>query len=315
MAQHQAARLSLLLLVLGTALVALSPIFVRLSELGPTATAFHRAFLALPILLIWLRARGPRLLQTDTPRKELSRKDRFLLGLAGLFFAGDLATWHWSITMTSVANATLFANSAPIFVTLGAWFLFRERVTPLFLLALALALLGTVIVVGSSFQIDRNHMLGDGMGVVTGMFWAAYQLTVKYLRERLSAATIMTWSSLVTATALLPLVLVSGEELVAQTLYGWGVLLALAWLSHAGGQGAIAQALAHLPIAFSSLVILLEPVVAAFLAWIVLAEPLGPLQAAGCGVVLASILVARQATSSDHMDTVVDSKSDSTPMS
>ena len=56
MAQHQAARLSLFILVLGAGLVALSPIFVRLSELGPTATAFHRAFLALPILFLWLTA-------------------------------------------------------------------------------------------------------------------------------------------------------------------------------------------------------------------------------------------------------------------
>ncbi len=296
MAKQPAARLSILLLVLGTALVALSPIFVRLSELGPTATAFHRAFLALPILLIWLRAGNSQLHKTNTPLKQLSRRDYLLLGLAGLFFAGDLVTWHWSITLTSVANATLFANSAPIFVTLGAWLLFRERVTPLFLLALATALLGTLIVVGSSVQIDRNHILGDGIGVVTGMFWAAYQLTVKHLRERLSAATIMAWSSLVTAAVVLPIALVSGEKLIAPTLYGWGILLALAWLSHAGGQGAIAQALAHLPIAFSSLVILLEPVIAALVAWLVLAEPLGALQAAGCGVVLASVVVARRAT-------------------
>ena len=306
MAQHQAARLSLFILVLGAGLVALSPIFVRLSELGPTATAFHRAFLALPILFLWLTAGNSASRERDADRKELTRKDFWLLGLAGLFFAGDLATWHWSITLTSVANATLFANSAPIFVTLGAWFLFRERVTPLFLLALAAALIGTMIVVGSSFQIDRAHMLGDGVGVVTGMFWAAYQLTVKHLRKRLSAATIMTWSSLVTAAALLPLAIVSGEELVAPTLYGWGILLALAWLSHAGGQGAIAQALAHLPAGFSSLVILLEPVVAAFLAWIILAEPLGPLQAAGGAVVLASIVVARRATKTAGDDSLVD---------
>ena len=298
MAELRAARLGLLILVIGALLVAFSPIFVRLSELGPTATAFHRAFLALPVLFVWMTTENIHGRIRESKRRSPNRNDMWLLVLAGLFFAGDLATWHWSITLTSVANATLFANSAPIFVTLGAWLLFKERVTPLFLLAMATALLGTTMVVGSSFALDRTHVMGDGIGVVTGMFWAAYQLTVKHLRTRFSAATIMMWSTLVTAVALLPLAILSDEALIAPTLYGWGILLALAWLSHAGGQGAIAYALAHLPSAFSSLVILLEPLAAAVLAWFILNEALGPLQAAGGAVVLASIVVARRATKS-----------------
>lgn len=269
---------------------------MRLSELGPTATAFYRVFLALPILFLWMRTEEVRSQRKVPGGRRLTKRDRWLLVLAGLFFAGDLATWHWSIKLTSVANATLFANSAPIFVTLGAWFLFKERISPLFLAALATALIGTALIMGSSFGIDHLHVMGDGIGVVTGMFWAAYQLTVKHLRVRLSAAVIMMWSGIVTAVTLLPIALLSGEALAAPTLYGWAVLLGLAWLSHAAGQGAIAHALAHLPAAFSSLVILLEPVAAAVLAWIILLEPLGPLQAAGGAVVLASIVLAHRAT-------------------
>ena len=295
-ADPRAARSGLAVLAVGALLVAFSPVFVRLSELGPTATAFHRAFLALPVLCAWTAlgnagARG----RAPDPRRP-GRRDVWLLALAGLFFAGDLATWHWAVTLTSVANATLFANTAPIFVAVGAWAAFGERITPLFLAALLVALCGAAMVVGSSFDLDRVHILGDGIGVATGVFWAAYQLTVKHLRSRLPAATIMAWSSLVTAAALLPLAVASGESLLPATLYGWGILLALAWLSHAGGQGAIAYALAHLPAGFSSLVILIEPPAAAVLAWLVLGETLGPLQAAGGAVVLASIAVARRAT-------------------
>lgn len=295
-ADPRAARSGLAVLAVGALLVAFSPVFVRLSELGPTATAFHRAFLALPVLCAWTAlgnagARG----RAPDPRRP-GRRDVWLLALAGLFFAGDLATWHWAVTLTSVANATLFANTAPIFVAVGAWAAFGERITPLFLAALLVALCGAAMVVGSSFDLDRAHILGDGIGVATGVFWAAYQLTVKHLRSRLPAATIMAWSSLVTAAALLPLAVASGESLLPATLYGWGILLALAWLSHAGGQGAIAYALAHLPAGFSSLVILIEPPAAAVLAWLVLGETLGPLQAAGGAVVLASIVVARRAT-------------------
>ena len=296
MTNPRAARTALAILAVGALLVAFSPVFVRLSELGPTATAFHRAFLALPVLCVWT-ALGNAGVRGGTPApRRPGRRDVWLLALAGLFFAGDLATWHWAVTLTSVANATLFANTAPIFVTVGAWVAFGERITPLFLVALLVALCGAAMVVGSSLDLDRDHILGDGIGVATGVFWAAYQLTVKHLRSRLPAATIMAWSSLVTAAALLPLAVVSNEGLLPATLYGWGILLALAWLSHAGGQGAIAYALAHLPAGFSSLVILIEPPAAAILAWLVLDESLGPLQAAGGAVVLASIVVARRTT-------------------
>lgn len=296
MANLPAVRPGLMILVVGALLVALSPIFVRLSELGPTATAFHRAFLALPVLFAWTALENGGTYSNESKSRQPGRRDVWLLVLAGIFFAGDLVTWHWSVMLTSVANATLFANTAPIFVTIGARVVFGERITPLFLVALLIAFFGTTMVVGSSFGLDRAHILGDGIGVATGMFWAAYQLTVKHLRSRLSAATIMAWSSLVTAAALLPLAVVSGESLMAPSLYGWSILLALAWLSHAGGQGAIAHALAHLPAGFSSLVILLEPPAAAILAWFILDEYLGSLQAAGGAIVLASIVIARRAT-------------------
>jgi drug/metabolite transporter (DMT)-like permease len=72
------------------------------------------------------------------------------------------------------------------------------------------------------------------------------------------------------------------------------VVLGLALVSHAAGQGLIAYALAHLPAAFSSVGLLLQPVVAALFAWLLLAEPLAALQVAGGMVVLAGIYLARR---------------------
>ena len=118
-------------LFLGATGIAFAPIFVRLSEVGPVSTAFYRLFFALPMLWIWTRIdiRYADRKRREKPRVPRSHKEWKLICLAGLFFAGDLAVWHWSIVFTSVANATLFANFAPIFVTFGAWLLFQERIT------------------------------------------------------------------------------------------------------------------------------------------------------------------------------------------
>ena len=104
----------------------------------------------------------------------------------------------------------------------------------------------------------------------------------------------MTWTGLVSGLTLLPLALLSGESLIPPSLYGWTVLAGLGVISHAGGQSLIAYALAHLPPAFSSVSLLLQPAAAAVFAWILLSDRLGFLQARGAAIVLAGIFLARR---------------------
>ncbi|MHA1109051.1 MAG: DMT family transporter [Alphaproteobacteria bacterium] len=287
----RADRPALAALMLGAVLVGASPIFVRVSELGPMATAFYRPFLAIPVLVLWMAADRR---QNPASPKPAGRGDYFRLLLAGAFFSGDLAFWHLSIMNTSVANATLFANFAPIFVTLGAWLLFAHRVTRQYLTGMALALAGAAVLAGESFALAPENLLGDFFGLVTAVFLASYILAVSRLRVGFSTATTMAWSSLGTAAVLFPVALLSGEAMLAVTFYGWMVLVGLALLSHAAGQGAIAYALAHLPAGFSSVGLLLEPVAAALLAWIILAEAVSPWQAAGGAIILWGIVLARR---------------------
>ncbi|WP_374440616.1 DMT family transporter [Stella sp.] len=280
-----AVRLALLALAAGAACIALSPILVRLSEVGPTVTAFWRAALAVPFLaaLVAFSGRAPRAIRAG---------DRWRLAAAGLFFAGDLAFWHWSIRFTSVANATLFANFAPVFVAAGAWLLFAERPGGRFLAGLALAFAGAFCLLGESLRVGGDHALGDGLGLATALCLSSYLLVVRSLRARLGAAGIMLWTSLATAAVLLPVAWLSGEEFWPATPAGWAVLVGLGLLSHALGQGLIAFALAHLPAGFSALALLLEPVLAALFAWLWLAEGLAVLQWLGGVAVLAGIGVA-----------------------
>lgn len=267
---------------------------MRLSEIGPTATAWQRVLLATPLLwaLRWRERRreGPAE-PGGTP---------WVLGLAGLAFAGDLAVWHLSIVYTTVANATLFANTAPLFVGLAAWRLFGERVGRPFVIGFALALGGAAIVLGASFAASREAALGDGLGLATAVFYAAYQLCIKLGRGRHSTLSVMAVSTTVCALALLPIALASGEELFPQTTRGWLVLVGVATVSHCGGQGLIAWSLAHLPASFSSVALLFQPVSAAFFAWWIVGETLSPQQVLGGFVVLAGIVIVKRGTGPRH---------------
>ncbi len=285
-----AQRLALIALLAGALSIAFAPIFVRLSDVGPVAIAFWRVALSAPVLALWmsLEPKGGRSRAPSTSR------DFARLTLAGLCFAGDLVIWHISISYTSVANATLLANFAPLFVAPVAWFLFKERFTSQFVVGMILALAGALILMGESFRLSADHLFGDALGLLTAVFYGGYILSVGHLRSEFSTATIMTWSGGITAVILLPLALLSGQPLFPANSDGWLVLAGLALFSHAGGQSLIAYALAHLPASFSSVSLLLQPAAAAILAWLLLNEPLGALQAAGAAVILVGILLARR---------------------
>ena len=278
-------------LLVGAACIALSPIFVRLSEAGPTATAFWRVALAVPVLWILF------FLRTKARSRRYSGKWPLLLA-AGFAFAGDLGFWHASVKLTSVANSTLLANLASIFVTLAAWIFLRQKPRRLFIAGLGAALLGVLLLVNTSLAFSSTGLVGDALGVVTAMFYAGYILAVKALRDRGETTLhLMAVTSTITALFLLPAALVSGETLLPATAFGWWILIGLALVSHVAGQGLIAYALAHLPAAFSSVSLLSQPVLAALFAWVLLSEALVPLQLAGGLIVLAGIYLARRGSS------------------
>jgi drug/metabolite transporter (DMT)-like permease len=273
----------------GAAAIATSALFVKVSEAGPVSTAFWRVLLALPVLFAWAR-----LEQRNTAAAQ-TRETLRLMFLAGCFFAGDLAVWHWSIVLTSVANATLLANCAPIFVTIAAWLLLGRRPSLFFVLGLATALAGMALLLRGDFHLGGSALIGDGLGIVTALFYAAYQLTVTRVRESVSTARLMAVSGSVTALILLPIALVSGERFVPVSAHGWLLLLGLALIAQAAGQSLIAYAMAHLPPDLSSVSLLLQPVIAAALAWLLLGEMLTALAIAGAVLVLVGIRVAHAA--------------------
>jgi drug/metabolite transporter (DMT)-like permease len=290
-------RLALPALLLGAVGIAFAPIFVRLSETGPIATAFYRSLFSLPLLFAWMAWEGRRAGKVDgaaVQDRPRCLRDHLLLAIPGLSFMGDLAFWHVSITMTTVANATLLANFAPVFVTLGGWLLWRVTPTRTFLGGMGLAMAGAIVLMGESLTISSEQIMGDVLGVVTAVFYAAYILSIGRLRARFSTAVLMTWSTVYTCAGLLVCTVLAGESLAIVSLYGLGILVALAVVSHFGGQSLIAYALAHLPANFGSVSLLLQPAVAAVLAWLILSEPLSPWQGVGGVIILLGIFLARR---------------------
>ena len=272
-------------LLFGACVIGLSPIFVRLTETGPAAAGFWRLAFALPLLAILTRrANGP------------FRRPSGIALLAGLAFTLDLGFWHYGIKFTSVTNATVLSNLTPVVVTAFAWVFLKQRPRPLFLLAVAVAVGGSwIMAMEKGGGPGLNPPLGNILSVTTALWYALYFLAIGEGRKTEGASRLMFWSSVVGIPLLLAAGLVLHEQIIPLGLAGWAACLGLG-LMHVAGQGSIAWAMGRLPTSLASVVVLVQPVVAAWLGYVLFAEAIGPMQALGAAVALAGVVLAQWAS-------------------
>ena len=255
------------------------------------ATAFWRLALALlPLLFLHRRERA----DSQSHRRPNALRECIDVAAPGLFLAADLAAWHTSLHLTSVANSTLLVNVAPIFVTLFSWLVLGQKISSGFVIGLAISIIGIVVLKGGLAALGDGDIRGDGLAVFAAALYAGYILLLGRARKSYSTTTIMLWSTVSAALCTGLLGLLTEPHLLPWTIAGWVTLIGLAWISQAAGQSLITFALAWLPATMSSLTLLIQPVVAVVLAWLLLKEPLTGIQITGGLIVIGGIAVARR---------------------
>ena len=280
----------LISLVLGGICIAFAPIFVRLADVGPVSVVMWRLGLSIPFVLL-LVSKLPSV--TLVPA---SKRAWAWLVISGVLLAADLALWHISIHQTSVANSTFLINLAPIFVTLGAFLFLNESIGVGFSMALVAAIGGAALLVNGADFGNPAALQGDLTAITAAVFYAGYQLTVKYCRRYFPVPIILAVTAIVTTVVLLPTVIMMGEVILPRSLAGWAVVIGIAVVCQVMGQGLITWAVAHTKANMASVVLLVQPVVAAWLAMLIWGETLTAWQLMGCALVLAGIVMARRSS-------------------
>jgi drug/metabolite transporter (DMT)-like permease len=275
---------ALLALVAGASIIGVAPILVRLADAGPSAVGMWRLALSLPLL--WMLGRGAG--TVGGPSR--------LAILAGVAFALDLGFWHYGIANTSVAKATVLTNLTPVVVTAVGWLFLGQQPARLFLLAVGLAVGGASVMAGARGAGPQgpNPPLGDALSLATALWYALYFLAVSAARRRESATRVMFWASASGAPLLLGAALLLGEPVMPGSPGGWGANIGLG-IVHVAGQGLIAWALGRLPAATAAVTVLVQPVVAGLLGWVLFAERFSPWQGFGAVMALTGVVLAQRA--------------------
>ena len=274
-------------LILGSACLAFGPLLVRLSDVSPASSAFWRMALALPVLLVVaLVARG-----RETGALPLRALPWGLGLLAGAMFAADLVTWHMGIVRTTLANATLFGNGAAFMLAGWAMLAGWEKPERQKLAALAMALAGTLLLLGASAELSPKHLAGDLLCLLAATFYAGYLIVVMRLRGRLSTATLLAISTAASALLLLPVALWAPGSFWPED---WRPLMALAVSSQLVGQGLLVFASGSLPAAVIGVGLLVQPLLSATMGWLMFKESMGPVELIGAAIICAALVLVRR---------------------
>ena len=267
------------ILCIGASLIGLAPLFVRWSELSPSWNLCYRMFLALPFLaLINFYYNGSQAFKLK------SRKHLFLVLIASLAFAGDMSSWHWSLEFTSVANATIFVNTASIYMVIFAVLIFKESISRQFILSFVLTFVGVLGLIYFSNIKTEGALMGDGIALMAAFLYAAYLLIISRLGEE-SSINIIFYTTLFTGMFGLVFALFESRDFLPSSLAQFYNLLAMAILCQVGGQFFITYSLPKITASLGSIGLLMQPIIATIFGAIVFYEFLNFIQL--CFVILA----------------------------
>jgi drug/metabolite transporter (DMT)-like permease len=280
-------------LFLGAVLISLSPVWVKLVSVSPTTSGFYRVAIGsvtVAILMVFARQ-----------KLRLSRRAWMLVGLAGAFFSLDLFFGHRSIIYVGPGLSTLLANFQVFIMMSAGVVLLRQKPSATQLLAVPLALLGLVMIVGLDWQsLPGDYRLGVIFGLLTAIMYAGYLLSLRAARVNSESRLPLSEVAVVSIVCTLLLVLIAQVEGVSLAVpdsadIKW--LLCYGILSHSFGALLLASSLPHVSTTEAGLALLLQPTLS--FVWDVLffGRPMQPVEIAGAAIALIAIYLGSRRAS------------------
>ena len=277
------------MLAFGAMLIGFAPIFVKWSNLSPSAILFWRMLIALPFLIAF------NFLKNNQILFRVKNKKTILYSLiAALAFTVDLVLWHYSMNITSVSNATIIVNSAPIFVAILAFLIFKEIPQKGFISSFLVTYVGIIGLIIFSNNYTNGKMIGDILCIIAALGYGIYLLIISKLGKETSLNIIFYTTLFCCLFSIIPMSFESGLSF-PQTHFEWANLILLAFLCQFGGQFLITFGIGRISASSGSIGLLMQPLTATILATIIFSEILNSMQIVFCLITLLGIYKARTA--------------------
>jgi drug/metabolite transporter (DMT)-like permease len=247
------------LLALGVVAVACSSILIRLSDAPSLSIAFYRNAIAAAVLLPVALARHRKELRA------LSTRQWGVAVLAGAFLAVHFALWIPSLEYTTVAASTVLVTTQPVWVALIGRAL-GESVSRRGLLGIGLSLVGAVVISGGDLGLSRRAAFGDVLALLGAVMAAAYFVSGRSVRPRLSLVPYVAIAYTTCAVLLAGVVAAGGEPFGGFGAGDWLLFALMAVIPQFLGHTVFNYLLAEVEASVVAIAVTGEPVGASLLA-------------------------------------------------
>ncbi|MED1206080.1 DMT family transporter [Heyndrickxia acidicola] len=273
------------ILFIGVAAVSASAILVKLSTASAGVLAFYRLFLTTlmiaPIIIF----------KYTLELKMISKRDWYTSIIAGIFLAFHFVFWFQSLNYTSVASSTVLVTLQPLFVFLGTYLFFKEKYSPSAILCGLMAIFGSAVIGWGDFETKRSSFTGDLLALISCAFISIYFMFGQGVRKRVSFLPYTFIVYGISTVVLFIYVLLHQEHFVPYSLNNWIYFILLAVVPTLIGHTILNWSLEWVSSSVISMLILIEPVIASFLALILLGEDMSGKQIIGGLIILSSIAI------------------------
>ncbi|RLL42132.1 DMT family transporter [Oceanobacillus piezotolerans] len=273
-------------LIIGVISVSTSAVLVKLAAEAPTAIiGFYRLFLATLIM-------APIILTNYRHEFRLIQKKNWIfIILAGVFLALHFILWFESLNYTSVTSSVLFISILPLFAFLGTYLFLGERFSPGVVISMIIIIFGSVIIGWGDLQISGLAFFGDTLAIFGAIAMTAYLLFGQQTRKHVS---LITYTFIIYGISSLTLFL---YNVILQNSFSgysadyWAIFAALAIIPTFLGHSLFNWASRWLSNSTISMAIVLEPIGASILAYVILEETIASHQVLGGTIIIFGLLL------------------------
>jgi len=253
------------------------------SSFSALSLAFWRELVTFSCLFVGLVLLRPNWLR-------ISRRDLPWFVVLGSFSVGTFhVLWNVAVVEVGYAAATILLYSAPVFVSLMAWLIWREPLTRVKIMAIAMAIGGCILVAGTegltTFQVTAGGLV---LGVALAIAYGSFSILGRQLAPRYPPWTVLTYGFAFGAVTLLPfqLAITPPQEVPGVT---WFWFAALVFLATILPFGAYLSSLRWLPVSVASIMAASEVVFGSMLAYLFFGERLQAGQILGAVLVVGGV--------------------------
>ncbi|MFA1511619.1 DMT family transporter [Priestia aryabhattai] len=273
-------------LLIGVLAVSFSSILIKWSDAPASILGMYRLLFTVLLFLPFLPWRKMSILLKNSTVKEW-----IMLSVSGLFLGLHFLFWMESFSHTTVASAMILTALEPVFVVIGAYFLFKEKTSKVGIISILIAVSGSVIIASGDIGVSKTALYGDLLSVLGTVAVSVHMLAGQDLCRKMPPIIYSFAVFLIGGLVLCVYNICANVSLTQYDTKDWWIFLLLALIPNIFGHALFNWLLKYVGATTISMAILGEPIGAIILAYFLLGEMTTVSQLVGGMIVMISVMI------------------------